>query len=234
MAVLNPLQAARREARETQKALAEATKSAKQAAKKLARLEGDPLPLMPAQRKVMLKKLTAELAHLRVKLGEVGVERLRLLAKRAEALTGESEPPTEGAPAKAGAEGAHAQPAAPGAVEAAKSKLEAAKKQLRAMRVDENLAKLEVKAQGFVSARGGPNSRFATAFNAPPSTHPPAPPPAQQGGGAAPAQGYACATRGGGARGGGTRGGGVSGNSTKPTFFQTFSSPPPPTHRTHP
>lgn len=72
-------------------------------------------------------QIGARLAHFRVKLGEATVARLRLLSRRAEATAGEA--PSESAPAT--------------------EKLESAKRQLKVLRVDAQLAQLEVKAQRF-------------------------------------------------------------------------------------
>jgi hypothetical protein len=117
-------------------------------------------PPTPGQIKVQLKRIGAQQAQLRVKLGEVTVQRLRLQVRRAEALAGGAEgaAPEGEAPAPE-AEGGEAAPAPPRAA----ARLEAAKRQLRVMRVDAALSKLEVKAQKFGRLRWGGGVAFSAA-----------------------------------------------------------------------
>jgi len=123
-------------------------------------------PPTPGQIKVQLKRIGAQQAQLRVKLGEVTVQRLRLQVRRAEALAGGAEGAAPAGEAPAGeapapeAEGGEAAPAPP---PPAAARLEAAKRQLRVMRVDAALSKLEVKAQKFVRLRWGGGVAFSAA-----------------------------------------------------------------------
>ncbi len=157
-------------------------RASRPAAERAAAAEGVPLaPPTPAQLKMQGKKIAAKLAHMRVKLGEVGVQRMQLLARRAEALAGGggAPPAPAAAPEEEAAAAADAEAAAlpaPPAAPTAKDRLQQAKRGLKVMRVDAQLAALEVKAQRFVrwAPRGFAPRPGPVPKNAP---HPPPPAP---------------------------------------------------------
>jgi hypothetical protein len=143
----NPRRAARAAHRRAAKVAARVARKtekceARQAARQEARAAGAEAAPAPAQLKLRAKRISARLAHLRMKLNEVVVERHRVQARREEVLAAGATEPAEGG----GGAPEGAQPPA--------KCLEEAKRALKLSRCDARLARIEVKAQKFVRAWG--------------------------------------------------------------------------------